>query len=161
MAYVVRMHDAKLRIQSNAMAARYLRRVIDDIHDKAVRGATGGPYSTGRLAASIYKQGPTILGFRVTGEVGSNAPHAAIVERGARIHSIFPKTAPRVWRFGDKRRPQLKFEWRGKVVYTPHVPMSPTTIGRSHPGQTGKHFLLKAMTRAAIRYRLKIRVYEI
>ena len=161
MAYRVQVHHARARIQGNLMAARYLRRVIDDVHDHATRGAFGGPYSTGQLAASIYKKGPTTLGFTVIGEVGSNLSYAATVERGARIHFIFPKTAPHVFRFGDRNRPQLKFTWRGRVVYTPHVPMAPSTIGHSHPGQTGKHFLLKALARAAVRYRLKLRVEEI
>lgn len=161
MAYVVHVHQARARIQGNLMAARFLRKVIDDVHDGATRGAFGGPYSTGKLSASIYREGPRILGFRVTGEVGSKLSYASSVERGAEIHDIFPIGMPHVYRFGDRRPRQLKFTWRGRVVYTPHVPMAPSTIGRSHPGQTGKHFLLKAMIRAAAKHRMLIRVHEV
>lgn len=161
MVYRVRVHHAALRIQSTAMAARHLNRVIDFVHDSAVKGAAGGPYSTGRLASSIYRHGPIPIGDTVRGEVGSKLSYAVIVERGARVHSIFPKGAPRTYRFGDRRRPQLKFVWRGRVVYTPHVPMSVSTIGRSHPGSPGKHFLLRALMRASARYRMQLRVVDI
>jgi hypothetical protein len=46
----------------------------------------------------------------------------------------------------------LSFIWRGRRVFTPHVPMAPYTIGKSHPGQRGKRFLRKAMILASQRY---------
>lgn len=161
MAYVVRVHQARLTLQSTRIASRALRRALDDVHDIATRGASGGSYSTGRLARSIYKRGPIPEGTRVVGSVGSTLSYARIVERGARVHSIFPKGMPHIYRFGDRRPRQLKFTWRGRVVYTPHVPMSPSTIGLSHPGQTGKHFLLKALIQTAAKRRMRITIYEV
>lgn len=160
MVYSVRINHAQLQVQTMAGGTRYMRRVLDTIHDVAVRGARGGPYSTGRLAASIYKDGPIVLGYHATGEVGSHLSYASIVERGARIHDIFPKASSHVYRFGSRRKPQLKFVWNGRVVFTPHVPMSWTSVGRSHPGQPGKHFLLKAAIRASVRYRMQLRIYD-
>lgn len=161
MPYVVRVHHAQLRLQSTRIASRFLRKAIDDVHDIATRGARGGPYSTGNLARSIYKRGPIPMGTTVIGEVGSKLSYARIVERGAQVHNIFPKGEPHIFRFGDRRPRQLKFTWRGRVVYTPHVPMAPSTIGRSHPGQTGKHFLLKALVQTAAKRRMRITIYEV
>lgn len=161
MAYVARINGAQVRIKSIAYGMRFTRRVLDSIHDIATRGARGGPYSTGKLAASIYKEGPVAVGLDIVGSVGSNLPYATIVERGARVHSIFPKNAPQHYRFGDRKRPQLRFIWRGRLVFAPHIPMSPKTIGRSHPGQSGKHFMLKAAVRTSVRFKMKLYVYSI
>lgn len=161
MAYRVDMHQAVARLQTLRITSRYMQRVLDDLHDGATRGASGGQYSNGHLASTIFKRGPVPAGLSVTGTVGSDLHYARFVERGARVHNIFPKNAAGAWRFGDRRAPQLKFRWRGRVVYTPHVPMSPGTIGLSHPGQTGRHFLLKAVIKTATKYRLRYVVHEI
>lgn len=175
MSYKVRIYDAKLQLETMRFVDRRMRRIIDDIHNVAVRGATGGRYSKGALAESIYKRVTPPLAYHQQGEVGSNLPYAASVERGAAIHNIFPKAGPktlvfgRVTRFGNRvqfgigtgRRRFLRFYWRGSYIITPHVPMSPKTIGLSHPGQRGKHFLLKALIRAAAKYNMKISIYEI
>jgi hypothetical protein len=148
---VLRVHIAEIGYNS-------CRKVLRFVHVRARRGAMGGRYATGALAASIFAEGPAIIpgpndGCTVQGVIGSLLPYAASVERGAEIHNIFPKLAPHVWRFGSKRKPQLSFIWRGRRIFTPHVPMVPGTIGRSHPGQRGKRFLRNAMLAAAVRYR--------
>lgn len=160
MAYSVRINHAQLNVQTMAGVARHMRRVLDTVHDVAVRGARGGPYSKGTLAASIYKDGPVLTGYYGHGEVGSPLDYAIIVEKGARIHDIFPKASSHVYRFGDRKKPQLKFVWNGRIVYAPHIPMAWSSVGRSHPGQAGKHFLLKAMIRASVRYQMQLRIYD-
>jgi hypothetical protein len=164
MAYSVRVNRARARTTVTGIGYNKLRKVIDYVHDGATRKATGGPYSGKSggigLAASIYKQGPYIAGWSVYGFVGSKLLYAASVEHGARIHPIFPKAAVGVWRFGSRRRPQLRFLWRGKLVFTPHVPMSIHTLFSSHPGQKGKGFLLYGLTRAAVRYRMQFIPYK-
>lgn len=160
MPYSVRINHAQLQLQTMAGVGRHMNRVLDAVHDVAVRGARGGPYSKGTLAASIYKDGPIITGYHANGEVGSPLDYAGIVERGARIHDIFPRASSHVYRFGSRRKPQLKFVWNGRIVFTPHVPMSWSSVGRSHPGQPGKHFLLKAMVRASVRFQMQLRIYD-
>lgn len=151
-------HELQFRLQYTGLSVRYLRKPLDYCQDLARQGASGGRYSTGRLAESIYKRGPRIEGLRIVGEVGSRLSYARYVERGTKIHHIFPKGMPHTFRFGDKRPRQLKFFWHGRVVYTPHVPMGPGTMFTSHPGMRGKHFLLRAITATSLRYRMKLDV---
>lgn len=156
MAYRVKVFKARLTVQAGILSGKRLRKVIDDVHDSATFNASRGPYShTKALAASIEKAGPYFTGIGVTGKVFSRLPYAAAVEEGAKIHPIFPKGEPHIYRFGSKRPRQLKFVWHGRVVYTPHVPMGPRTIGRSHPGQKGKHYLRDAAIKAAIKWQMK------
>lgn len=152
----VHIDHAKLTVKASRVSVRQVRKIMDSVHDISVRAVSRGPYATGRLASSIYKQGPVTTGLRTFGRVGSELSYAASVERGAIPHPIWPKGARDVWRFGSRKRPQLKFVWHGRVVYTPHVPMSPGTIGRSHPGQKGKHFLLRALVQTALKYRMRV-----
>lgn len=164
MAYTKRIYHAQLYADSIEIASRKLRRVIDEVHDGTTLAASRGPYATGRLASSIYKEGPVPLGQSVVGRVGSRLSYAAAVEHGAKIHDIFPRGAPHVYRFGrGAGPPQLKFFWRkaGRIVYMPQIPGSPSKIGISHPGQKGKGFLIKPLARAAIRHRMRIIVYDV
>lgn len=151
----VRVHEAQTRIDANRIGYNKMRKITRYVHMHARAGAAGGRYSRSQaLAASITAVGPIIVGSRVVSFIGSTLPYAASVERGARIHDIFPKGAPHVFRFGDRHRPQLRFIWHGRLVFTPHVPMSPTTVFRSHPGQKGKRFLRKALMEAAVRFNM-------
>lgn len=145
----VKVHEARTRIDAARIGYNKMRRITRFVHERARAGAAAGTYSHGVLAASITAVGPIIAGEVVTSFIGSVLPYAASVERGARIHNIFPKGASEVFRFGDRERPQLRFIWRGRLVFTPHVPMAITTIGRSHPGQRGKRFLRKSLREAA------------
>lgn len=149
-----------LRVHISEIGYRNLQQVMRFVHLRARKGAAKGKYSKGALAASIYAHGPEIIptssdGCIVQGEIGSLLPYAASVERGAEIHNIFPKSAVHIFRFGSRRRPMLTFIWHGRRVFTPHVPMAPYTIGRSHPGQKGKRFLRSALLLAAARYNFR------
>jgi hypothetical protein len=161
MAGSVRVYHAILAAQTTRLASRYVGRILDEILAEATSIAAVGPYTTGELARSIYKAGPMRTGRNVIGNVGSKKSYAKIVEGGAKIHNIFPKRAPHVYRFGRQRRPTLKFEWHGRTVYPNQVPMAPGTIGISHPGQKGKGFLIRSLRNAAVRHRMQIIVREI
>jgi hypothetical protein len=142
MARVI-MYKAALQATSREEALRLVGNLMKDVELAAKAIASSGTYSTGRLASSIDRDGPRITGNMITGSVGSDLPYADTVHDGAPIHSIFPKAAPGIWRFGSRRAPQLKFYWRrvGRVVYFPHIPASLNTLGRSHPGFKGKKYL--------------------
>lgn len=161
MPTTVRVFQIQVRAQSVRIARRQAARVLDQLQDEARVRASGGEYSTGRLASSIYKSGPQVLGTMVRGSVGSRLGYAAVVEKGARIHNIFPKGAPHIYRFGAKRRPMLRFVWHGHVVYMNQVPGGPGTVGRSHPGMRGKHWLSKSLVSVALRNNFKVVVYDI
>lgn len=124
-------------------ALRLVTELMEDVTLAAKVIAASGSYATGHLADSIDMDGPRIEGRLVVGSVGSNLSYASVVHDGSPRHKIFPKAAKGVWRFGDRRRPQLKFYWRrlGRVVYFPHIPASYNTLGYSHPGFKGKHYL--------------------
>lgn len=157
----VRVYHAVLAAQTFRHTRRYVNRVLDEILAESTAIAAVGPYTTGALAKSLYKAGPMVTGKKVFGNVGTRKEYARIVEAGAKIHNIFPKRAPHVYRFGRPRRPTLKFEWRGRTVYANQVPMAPSTIGISHPGQRGKGFLIRPLRNAAVRHRMQIIVREV
>ena len=124
-------------------AMQFMEKVLQEMRAAAVAIASRGPYTTGHLASSIELQGPKIYGTEVRGAIGSRLSYALLAHDGAKIHEIFPKNAPHVYRFGSMKRPQLKFYWRkaGRVVFFPHIPGAPTRIGLSHPGMAGKKYL--------------------
>lgn len=160
MAHVVNVHELRLKIETDRLGVNQMRKVLAYTYRHAVIGATDGPYSReNKLAASLTPVGPILGGGGVSAHIFSPLNYAASVEVGAKIHPIFPKAAPHVYRFGAppriwRRRPQLRFIWRGRLVFTPHVPMSISRIGRSHPGQKGRHFMRKALERASVRYQM-------
>lgn len=155
----VTVNEKQLQRTLSRLGISEARKILRFIQRRAIRGALGGPYSrTNALALSIRTSGPALVPLgggdvMVFGAVYSRLNYAASVEHGAAIHPIFPKGAPHIYRFGSRRRPQLSFIWRGRRVVTPHVPMSASTIFRSHPGQRGKHFLVKALLEAVVFYR--------
>lgn len=168
MSTTSRVYHAKLYFQTIRQARRFVRKVLREIETEAKIIAAAGPYSTGRLARSIGADGPIVIGTVVKGDVGTRLSYARIVEGGAGIHNIFPKGAPHVYRFGRGTSltrtysPTLKFYWRkaGRVVYPYQIPMSPRTVGISHPGQKAKGFLFKPLRNAAIRHRMAIVVFD-
>jgi hypothetical protein len=121
----------------------FMERVLQEMRAGAVGIASEGPYVTGKLAASIELQGPKIYGEQVRGAIGSRLPEALVIHDGAGVHEIFPKGATHVYRFGSRRRPQLRFFWlrAGRVAYFPHIPGARHKIGLSHPGMSGKKYL--------------------
>lgn len=157
----VRVYQIQLRLQSVRMARRVADRVLTEAQIQAKANALIGKYSKGRLARSIYKSGPMVIGGTVHGSIGSRLGYAAIVEHGAKVHNIFPKGAPHVYRFGAKRRPMLKFIWRGRIVYMNQIPGGPGTVGRSHPGQKGKHYIARALVGVALRHHLRVVIFDI
>jgi hypothetical protein len=155
---VVRLHRYEIYVHSHQAARRLMRVILNDVQAEARLRAIG-PYSKGdRLARSIVGEMfevPNGYG----GRVGSRLSYAASVENGAEIHPIFPKRARWIWRFGEiGRGPSLVFYWRriGRRVVAPHIPMSESRIGLSHPGQRGKHYLLGAVHLVARRYRMRV-----
>jgi hypothetical protein len=161
MAYRTVVYRAQLRVDTIAIATRVTTKVLAQLEFETRQNATGGPYSHGHLAASVYKEGPTVLGTKVVGKVGARASYARIVETGARVHDIFPKGAPHAYRFGRARRPMLRFVWRGRLVYMHQIPGGPGRIGLSHPGQSGKHFLAKALVGVAARNGFRVIIYDL
>ena len=156
MAYRVQVYKTKLIFQAGIMSGRRLRRVIDDVQDSARIYASHGQYShTKALAASIQSVGPFFTGIGTTGKVFTTLSYAAAVEEGAKVHPIFPKGMAHIYRFGSRLPRQLKFNWHGRTVYTPHVPMAASTVGLSHPGQEGKHYLRRAAIKAAIKWHMR------
>lgn len=155
----VRINHAQARVQSVEAGVRLVTQVLYEIEFEAKIMAAGGTYSTGNLADSIEREGPTVRGTSIFGSVGSDLPYAASVHDGASIHSIFPKGTAGIFRFGSRQRPQLRFYWRkvGRVVFLPHIPGSPRTIGRSHPGiKSGKKYLTEPLRNAARRHRMRV-----
>jgi hypothetical protein len=154
----VRLSKFAIRRVSTELASDFIARVMDEVLFDAYTIASSGPYATGRLAASLRRDGPRSEGFRVVGRVFSNLPYANSVHEGARVHDIFPKAAPKVYRFGYRGRPQLKFFWRraGHIVFLPHIPGAAGRIGRSHPGISNpKHFLTIPLQAAARRHNMR------
>jgi hypothetical protein len=143
------------------MAVSLLTQVMYEVEFEARARVSSGPYTTGNLASKFFRRGPFVTGDTVAGRVGNNASYAQIVHDGARVHEIFPIGAPHVLGASGKRR--LKFYWRrvGRIAYFPHIPGSPSTAGRSHPGQKGKHYLSEAILSVADRRGLRVVVYDL
>jgi len=159
------VYHARVHAMSQQVALRLVREVTREVKTGAFRILMTGPYTTGQLALALQDHvTPTTNGAR--GEVGINGalhPHAASVEGGAKIHWIFPRGAQGVVRFGERRAPMLRFFWRkaGKVVFLPHVPGSPSKIGRSHPGQPGKEYLRRPLVLSAARHGMRVVLFEV
>lgn len=154
--------QVQLRKQTGDISRRQANKVLDEMVRVARRNATGGPYSRGnRLARSIKKSRADASGYSASGTVFTDSPHAKVVEHGAPVHDIFPKGAPHVYRFGRGRRPMLKFIWHGTMRYFNQIPGGRGTVGRSHPGMRGKHYMARACLSVAARNRLKVIVFEL
>lgn len=162
MARVV-LNQAIIRATSIREAFELVNQVMYEVSFAAHAKLLSGPYTTSTLAASIKRDGPHIEAARITGSVGSDLPYAASVHDGAKVHWIFPKGAEGVIRFGSRKRPQLHFFWRkrGKFVFLPHIPGSPTKIGKSHPGQAGKHYLTEPLRRSARIHGFRVVTYDL
>lgn len=154
------VYQVRLRNQTMFIARRRADKVLKAMQDQARVNASIGPYSKGNLARTIYRSGPFITGFTASGTVGSRAAYAVAVEKGARVHNIFPKGVT-MYRFGRVKRPALKFQWHGRTVYFNQIPGARSTIGRSHPGQRGKHYLSRALVSVAARYNLRVIIRDV
>jgi hypothetical protein len=154
------VYQVELRKQTARITKRLADRALRAVQEEARANASTGEYSKGNLARSIYRSGPLVLGYSASGSVGSRLSYARSVEKGARVHDIFPKGVA-IYRFGKVTRPALKFQWRGRTVYFNQIPGAPGTIGRSHPGQRGKHYLARALVSVAARYNLRVIVRDV
>lgn len=149
---------------SERAATEFLEVILQEITVGAKAIAGTGTYATGELANSIEIQGPLIVGLQVRGAVGSRKDYALAVHDGAQRHDIFPKGAVGIIRYKDRKAPQLKFYWRreGRIAFFPHIPGSPRTAGRSHPGiRYGKRFLEIPMVAVARRHGLNVRTRDV
>lgn len=155
--------------ESKKVALRLVKGLLlaAEVESKVTTAA--GPYATGRLARSIHSVGPVITTGGVQGDLVADAPYAKAVHDGSGLHGpkhkaypIFPKGARGVYRFGSRKKPQLKFFWRarGHIVFMPHVPGSRAKIGRSHPGQVGSHYLTNALKNNARRFHARVFIYD-
>jgi len=165
MPFETRIHHVQIELDASLIANWKLKRIMREVQREArILVAPGtGSYTTGALMKSIETEGPVRVGTIVTGFVGSRKSYAKIVESGAKIHDIFPKGAPHIYRFGRAGAPQLKFFWRkaGEVVYMPQVPGAAHKVGISHPGVKGKGFLIKPLRLAARKYKMRLINYDL
>jgi hypothetical protein len=153
----VRINSAQARVVSVKAGVRLVTQVLYEVEFEAKIMAAGGPYSAGYLSESIEREGPTVRGTSIFGSVGSDLPYAASVHDGAEVHAIFPKSAPQIYEFGRRTRPQLKFFWKGRMRFFPHIPGSPSKVGISHPGiKSGKKYLTEPLRNAARRHRMRV-----
>lgn len=138
----VRIHHLVAEATSREHARRLVRDVTRDIQFRARLRVSYGPYTTGRLAKSIYREVIDVP-TGVRGRVGSQLGYAASVNSGAERHKIYPHRPPHL----------LKFYWRkvGHVVYFPSV---------NHPGQPGKHYLTDSLAEIARRHRIRYFITE-
>ena len=155
--------------KSREVGRRLVKELLLEAEVQAKVQTMRGPYSTGRLADSIHIQGPHDTALGIKGSLGTHLSYAHTVHNGSglygpkhKAYSIFPKRAMKVYRFGSRRKPQLHFFWRkaGKMVFLPHIPGAPGTVGLSHPGQRGQHFLTNALKDAARRKRFRVFIYD-
>lgn len=144
MARIV-IHHLRAKRESDQAAFNLVRKALRDMRFIARLSASHGPYTTGRLAQSIHDDGPYIEpGNRIRGSVGSDLSYAAIVEKGASPHLIFPRPPKKF----------MKFYWRkvGRIVYLDKV---------RHPGMKGKGYLAEAARTAGRRHGFRVVIYDV
>jgi hypothetical protein len=117
-----------------------LRACTAAINRKARRNAPGGPYSTGRLKASINWRVQT-FGWNVRGQSGSDLVYAYSVHEGQPARTIRARNAP-----------HLQFYWRrvGRVVKFKKV---------NHPGTAPQPYLVQALLTEAPQFGFKVVTY--
>ena len=138
----VHIHEAQVRITANRLTGRHVRETINAIERRARAKAATGPYTTGRLAASVRSHTYTI-GWKIYGTVGSSLPYAKFPDTGTAPHVIRPRG------FGYP----LRFYWRkvGRVVAFYKV---------NHPGQRSKGWLTDPLISEARKRGWKVVLHE-
>lgn len=141
MASRVQLNQAEVQRYARAEATSLVRSCTAAVNRKARRNAPGGPYSTGRLKASINWSIRTV-GEDVVGVSGSDLVYAYSVHEGQPARTITPKRAP-----------YLAFYWRrvGKRVRFLKV---------NHPGTAPQPYLVQALLTEAPLYGFKVTVYH-
>lgn len=149
MARIV-IHRITARRESEQQAFQFTRKILREIQFRARTNLFTGPYTTGRLAASIDVDGPYMGAGRVHGSVGSDKPYAAAVEGGAGLYG--PRRSKYLIR--PRRKARLQFYWRrmGRFVKLPYV---------HHPGQKGKGYLREAAEVVGRRYNMIVIFYDV
>ena len=137
MASRVQLNQIQVRSTSIRLAREEVRGLTASINRRARSNAPGGPYSTGRLKASINWSIRTI-GDKVVGVSGSDLVYAYSVHEGQPARTI---TA--------KRAPMLSFYWRrvGKQVKFFKV---------NHPGTAPQPYLVQALLTQAPLYGFRV-----
>jgi hypothetical protein len=135
--------DTRARHAANQAAADFVREILRQIQFRARVRVSHGPYTTGRLAQSIERHGPTFDFDRVSGYVGSNLHYASIVEDGSGLYGPHRST----YLIRPRGAHKLRFYWRkvGRIVSLDMV---------NHPGQRGKNYLQEAAESVARRHRM-------
>ena len=153
--------QVQLRNQTMLIAQRQADKVLRQMQAAARENAAGGEYSKGgNLARSIKRTDATVVGYTASGSIYSRLAYAVVVEKGAKVHNIFPKGVS-TYRFGPVTRPALKFTWHGRTVFFNQIPGGPRTIGRSHPGMKGKHYMARALVSVAARNNMRAIVRDV
>lgn len=121
-------------------ARKEVRACTAAVNRRARRNAPGGPYSTGRLKASINWRVQT-FGWNVRGTSGSELIYAYSVHEGQPARRITPKRAP-----------HLVFYWRrvGRVVRRFYV---------NHPGTAPQPYLVQALLTEAPQFGFRVVIY--
>lgn len=130
-----------VRSFATTQARKDVRSVTAAINRRARSNAPGGPYSTGRLKASINWSMRT-SGWVVRGLSGSDLIYAYSVHEGQPARTIVPRRARR-----------LRFFWRrvGRVVSMARV---------SHPGTAPQPYMVQALLTVAPTYGYKVVIYD-
>lgn len=129
-----------VRAFATTQARKEVRACTAAINRKARSNAPGGPYSTGRLKASIHWSVQT-AGWNVRGRSGTELIYAMSVHEGQPARRIVAR-----------RKPHLVFFWRrvGRVVRRYSV---------NHPGTAPQPFLIQALLTEAPKYGFKVVIY--
>lgn len=141
MASRVELKPGAARTLALNLARPEVRGLTASINRRARSNAPGGPYSTGRLKASINWSIRTV-GDTVQGRTGSDLVYAYSVHEGQPARVITPKRAP-----------YLGFYWRkvGKNV---------RFLSVNHPGTAPQPYLVQALLTQAPLYGFKAIVYR-
>lgn len=125
---------------ATTQARKEVRSCTAAVNRKARRNAPGGPYSTGRLKASINWSVQT-FGWNVRGISGSPLIYAYSVHEGQPARTILPKRAS-----------YLSFYWRrvGRRVNMASV---------NHPGTAPQPYLVQALLTEAPKHGFKVVIY--
>lgn len=125
---------------ATTQARKEVRACTAAVNRRARRNAPGGPYSTGRLKASINWRVQT-FGWNVRGTSGSELIYAYSVHEGQPARRITPKRAP-----------HLVFYWRrvGRVVRRFYV---------NHPGTAPQPYLVQALLTEAPQFGFRVVIY--
>lgn len=136
------LNQAAVRKAADDPARKLVRITTSAVSRQARSNAPGGPYSTGRLKASInWEMTKDVPGDEVSAQCGSPLIYANSVHQGQPARRIVPVRAK-----------LLRFYWRrvGRVVHRRSV---------NHPGTQAQPYLTDALKQIAPRYGFKVVIY--